>query len=453
MQKIKKYKWYILLPIVIIILTVTVCVVVENILKQENVEEHIELGKRYLMDLNYSGAVLEFKNAIVIDPNNEEARIQLAEAYYQSNDLDMSAQVLKDVINEESPNIRMSEELIQVYLKSDNNVGALTVIQDLIEYTDDEKYYEMKEEIVGEVQQASHSYAKGTDHELMIINHKLMSRGRNVLGQLGTSLGLGDKTYQQENFRDAGFSQTPHKVFTAGRTGYVVDTEGKLWAAGENRWGQKGISYGSLLPESGWVKVEDGDHVSKVAGTTGNVYVLKENGSLWHAGGTKSQKLEPVKEFSVVLDVYEHNSMIYVHTAKGEVYVKDMRNASAWNLLKKNVRIYSITENEQCVWIDIEGNIGLPRQLTNVPENWTLNADGTYRADVNIVDMICVNNQYFFLTSKKELLQLSPEGMIHSMEMEAEVENIYREADKVIAELTDGKLLNWDSNLLAWKTM
>lgn len=321
-----------------------VCIIVVNLSKQESVENHLELGQKYLTDLNYSGAVLEFKNAIAIDPNNTEARIQLAEAYYQSNDWEMSTKVIEDVINEETPNISLAEELIDLYIRTENQVGALGVIQDLIEYTDEDKYYEMKYEIVGAIQEKPHPHAVGTDFELNIENNKVMSKGSNVLGQLGTAIGLGDKTYQQESYRDAAFTLTPQKVFAVGRTAYVVDTDGKLWAAGENRWGQKGISYGTMLPESGWTLVEGGEGVASVAGTTGNTYILKKDGSLWYVGGTNRQKVERVREFSTVLDIFEHESVVYVYTMEGEVYTKDMRYDSMWKLLKQNVQTFDITE-------------------------------------------------------------------------------------------------------------
>lgn len=450
MEKFKKYKWHILLPIVIFVVTVVVCAVMVVFSKQESVEKHMELGKKYLTEMNYSGAVLELKNAIAIDPNNEEARIQLAQAYYQSNDWEKSSQVLQEVISENSPNIKMSEELIQMYLKMENKVGALNIIQKLIEYTDDDKYYEMKDSIIVEMLDEAHSYAAGTDHELIIMNSKVMSRGSNVLGQLGTNLGLGDKTYLQANFRDAGFGKEPQKVYIVGRTSYVIDTAGNLWSAGENRWAQKGNGESTLLPESGWIQVVGGENVSKVVGITGLAYVLKNDGSLWYLGGENNQRLELVQNFSSVLDIEAKNSVLYVHTSKGELYTKDIRTDYSWSLANKNVRTFAISENGMFVWMNMEGNLGLPWYLSNVPEQWEVNSDNTYKTDMNISKIIHYDDNCFILTKDGNFFRLSMDGMLTEVEMESNAETVYCERELVIAELDNDNIYSFDNNSYVW---
>ena len=69
-----------------------------------------------------------------------------------------------------------------------------------------------------------------------------------------------------------------------GRTSFVVDADGALWAAGENRWGQMGEGYAITAPQGGWVQVPAPGAVADVAGTTGRLLVLLTDGSLWTVG-------------------------------------------------------------------------------------------------------------------------------------------------------------------------
>ncbi len=52
-----------------------------------DISEHIDLGRKYLIELSYDKAVIEFTEAINIDPNNVEAYLGLAEAYEKIGDI------------------------------------------------------------------------------------------------------------------------------------------------------------------------------------------------------------------------------------------------------------------------------------------------------------------------------------------------------------------------------
>ena len=443
MEILNKHKWHILMPIVFSLITAVVCLIFSGVFNNQSASSHINLGKQYLSDLNYSAAVLEFSSAIEIDPNNKEARINLAQAYFQSNEVDSAVQVLEEVINEASPNIEISEALIEIYKENENYVAALGVIQNLIQYTDVEKYYDMQGEIVERLVQESHTYAAGTDQELLILQEQVFSRGSNVLGQLGTSSYLGDKEYQQEEFAFAGFEKAAQNVYTVGKTSYVVDKEGNLWAAGENRWGQQGISYGTTIPQSGWTQLTTDGTVVKVGGNTGNLLILKKDGSLWHSGGSVGQKLKRIDKFDVVIDIVNYNSYVFVHTAKGEVYQNSEKDMSAWKLVKKDVSIFCPVGNNSIAWINTNGEF-YSDYLGNIPSSWSYNEKrGTYSPDFVVADME-YNGEYYILLSNEGIVYLlSQNGFINKSKIDSAILSLYSEKDKIFAELEDGSLIAW----------
>ena len=57
--------------------------------------EKLELGQKYLVELDYSNAVLEFTDAIKIDPKNPDAYIGLAEAYIGTGDTEKAIEALE----------------------------------------------------------------------------------------------------------------------------------------------------------------------------------------------------------------------------------------------------------------------------------------------------------------------------------------------------------------------
>lgn len=58
-------------------------------------QEHIDLGNTYLIELSYDKAVIEFTEAIEIEPLNADAYLGLAEAYVGLGDTEKAVEVLK----------------------------------------------------------------------------------------------------------------------------------------------------------------------------------------------------------------------------------------------------------------------------------------------------------------------------------------------------------------------
>jgi len=64
--------------------------------KPVTAQERIDLGMTYLLDLSYEKAVLEFTEAIEIEPLNPDAYLGLAEAYVGMGDIEKAVEVLEN---------------------------------------------------------------------------------------------------------------------------------------------------------------------------------------------------------------------------------------------------------------------------------------------------------------------------------------------------------------------
>lgn len=63
---------------------------------QTQTDEQISLGEKYLSEENYDEAIIAFKKAIDIQPNNPELYIKLADAYTAKGDTDNAVKALED---------------------------------------------------------------------------------------------------------------------------------------------------------------------------------------------------------------------------------------------------------------------------------------------------------------------------------------------------------------------
>ena len=83
-----------------------------------NLQDKLDLGHKYLVELSYDKAVLEFTDAIEIDPMNADAYLGLADAYIGQGDTDKAVEVLEkgfdktgdDMIKEKLDELKPVEE-------------------------------------------------------------------------------------------------------------------------------------------------------------------------------------------------------------------------------------------------------------------------------------------------------------------------------------------------------
>ncbi len=87
---------YILIAIAVLILGTIAILTSSKADKPVPAQEHIDLGNVYLIELSYDKAILEFTEAIEIEPLNSDAYLGLAEAYVGMGDTEKAVEVLEE---------------------------------------------------------------------------------------------------------------------------------------------------------------------------------------------------------------------------------------------------------------------------------------------------------------------------------------------------------------------
>lgn len=80
-----------LIMLVVLILMITACG--EN--EQKQIAEQLELGQKYLSELNYEQAIIAFQKVIELDPKNVEAYLQLSDVFADQGDLEAAIEILE----------------------------------------------------------------------------------------------------------------------------------------------------------------------------------------------------------------------------------------------------------------------------------------------------------------------------------------------------------------------
>ena len=409
-------------------------------LSRDTAAAHTDLGQKYLNSMDYSGAVAEFMQSLSLDPTNEEARLGLAEAYLAMEETDLVPQVLQPLT--ENGNPEAYRVLAESQSQAQDTGGALVTAQTLVETTDEEEDYALRDELLQQVLAEPRSYAAGVDQRLAVVDGAVYSAGSNALGQLGTGANLATNTVQ-EDLLPAGFPGGSGRVYCAGRTSYVVDQSGNLWAAGENRWGQMGVDYAAADPQSGWTQIVDTGDVAAVAGGVGTLYVLKTDGTLWYAGQGGVLELRPVSQLGTVIAVESSQQQTAALTAEGSLYLNDGSSASGWTRQAQNVRRFCFS-GSGLIWVTQENQLGAWNASLPAPDGWTQDSQGTV-PDFQVRDLASDGNGLLLLDSDGRLLRVY-NNQVYETEG-ADVVNLYSSSASAVVERQDGSVQLWDLSL------
>ena len=105
----------VLIPIVIIVICMIALLVVITILvfqKQNKYNKLLELGDKYLKEMNYENAILTYSDAINIIPKQEHAYIHLSNVYVENRDYSNAKKILNDFASQEGIT-QVSEAILQ----------------------------------------------------------------------------------------------------------------------------------------------------------------------------------------------------------------------------------------------------------------------------------------------------------------------------------------------------
>ena len=444
MELMKKHRMHILLPVILVVLSLVGSLIYTGLQAGGSASSHVSLGQQYLNNLDYSAAILEFSNAISLDPTNKDARIGLAEAYSQTGNYDFAAEVLEEVIDEEALDPEITQQLIQVYEDGGKHGAAIQLIIDLIAQPDEDAYYEQLQEALEALYSLPRTYAQGTDQALLLNAGGVSSRGSNTLGQLGTDRNLGSRDQVQNDYASAEFTGNALAVYCAGRTSYVIDENHDLWAAGENRWGQMGLSYGTVLPESGWIRLTDTGDVAAVAGGSGTLLVLKTDGSLWTSGGSSTQTLTRSTEFGTVIRIFTSENYSYVLNGDGKLYYQCSTDSEAvWYKVSSDVIDFTAW-GSSVYWLNSSGNLCSYYGFSH-PEDWTWMEDGSVKPSISICAMAFNGSSLIFQSMDGGLYRLDGSGSLTQIQTDSPVANVYAEAGNAVVVLEDGSILLWEN--------
>ena len=96
-----------------------------------SLQDKLDLGHKYLVELSYDKAVLEFTDAIEIDPMNADAYLGLADAYIGQGDTDKAVEVLEKGFDKTGDD-RIKEKLDELKPVEKTTVTTVTTVSETI---------------------------------------------------------------------------------------------------------------------------------------------------------------------------------------------------------------------------------------------------------------------------------------------------------------------------------
>lgn len=431
MSKTKIKKLPIILPLLLLVIFLAAYTLLNN--RGATAASSLSLGQQYLNKLDYGGAIASFTRAVELDPNNSAARVGLAQAYAGLGEYDFAEEVLGEMVYSGTPQEEATLALTEIYRSAGEDAKAIRLVQVLIETTDKDEYYTLRSELLAEYFARPRSVAQGSAHALRIEGGKVLSRGENLLGQLGTT----PDEIIREDFASADFSGTAVKVACIGSTSLVIDSEGRLWAAGENRWGQQGGGYASASASGGWHEIPLSGKAADVAGTAGRLLVLLTDGSLWQAGGGDLSGLTRLTQFSTVTALAASQQQAVVLTAEGKLWSSSGAYPDLWSKLADDVTAFGVSDSCVC-WLDNSGYISSYNGGYYFPDTW-YDGVGYTCPDGSICGLAASQDMLLLRSTDGRLLAISG-GVATELSLESPAVNIYAAGSELFIEQENGTL-------------
>ncbi len=88
--------------------------------KARELSRQLDLGKRYLDELDYDNALIAFNRAIEIDPKCEDAYIGVADAYIGKGETDSAQKILEEGLRQIPESLLIKDKLKEIYEKGVN---------------------------------------------------------------------------------------------------------------------------------------------------------------------------------------------------------------------------------------------------------------------------------------------------------------------------------------------
>lgn len=437
MKGMKLKKGPILLPLLLLALGLGAYTLMN--LRTVSAAESLDLGRQYLTEQKYSAAAAVFTQALTLDPGSTEARVGLSKAYAGTGDYEMARETIREIVYGQQPDEEAVRQMVQIMEGTGMTAEAVELTASLIARTDKDEYYTLREGLLAKLAAAPRSLATGTDQVLIRNGNDVLARGSNLFGQLGSDPAV---LTQADNIISAQFPGTARKVFCTGRTSWVVDDVGILWAAGEDRWGQMGEGFAVTHPRSGWQKVTTAGEVAAVAGTTGRVLVLLEDGSLWTAGAEVGHTLTRVGRFPSVSQLESDGRRVLVLTTDGVLHESEAGVSNVWTVVSRNVRCFTVADGSLC-WIGSNGALTRQGGGFSYPGSWRQQDGTVVPQDLFAAEFAAVGQVVLLRCADGSVQQLADDGTVRQVNVASPVTRLYGVKDALVLEHADGSASVW----------
>lgn len=429
MSKIKVNKLPILIPVTAAIGILLVWLIPQFHFSSKT-EQQLSLGERYLEEMDYNSAVVTFSELIAVDPSQSQAKLGLVEAYLGMEDY-QKAEVLLEEMSGEDPSAEVLDLIVQTSIGEGKQDIALNQISQLIEKTDAQEWYEKRQELLQSYYNEPHSFFASADTSIFLQGDQFLVMGNDNLDSFGNLGSLSQQSYKgvlSEGYIPD-FEAVPQKVYIVGRTFCVIDSENQLWTAGENRWGQRGLGWCDLTGGMGWEKMPGGENSVSVAGTTGLIFVLKNDGSLWYSGEGNAEGLKQDSSLPALRSISSDGYLVVALTVDGDLFYRQKLQQSngtqlgTWIKAASDVIQYSVNGN--CLlWMDQSGMINsLTGSYPDFPTEWQW-VGSKIKPDSEIIRFASADNILLYFTDD-QTLRICVDGKSAVLEENCEISALY----------------------------
>ena len=123
-------KRIIIIAVIVVIIAIAAIVILGQVRKQKEIKEGVEIGNRYLSQLNYEEAIACFKQVLEIDPKNREVNHLLADAYIGKEEYVYAENIYLDLIKEDKKEPQAYIDLTELYIKIEKLEEAKAVLEE-----------------------------------------------------------------------------------------------------------------------------------------------------------------------------------------------------------------------------------------------------------------------------------------------------------------------------------
>lgn len=220
-KKIHKKRSYILFIFVIaVILIAVIAVAGRQAARSNEVKGSIEMGDRYLEEMDYEQAIVSYQMALDIDPKNTEANLGLAGAYEAQQMYSYAEAVYQNMLEEDDTQAEVYEKLAALYIQENKLEDARELLERAIRVVQSNELVRLYEEAYPEMPGAS--YAGGAYGERIRVELLPVESSHTIYYTLdGTEPDLSSKIYDEPIILKNG--ATTIKAIAVNYTGFQSD--------------------------------------------------------------------------------------------------------------------------------------------------------------------------------------------------------------------------------------